>query len=427
MRFSTRLRHAWNAFRNKDPASNNLAGMASAIGPVSYIRPDRHRVRTGSDQTIINAILNRIAVDCTRARFEHVRVDDDRMYTATIDSSLNYIFRYEANTDQTWNAFLIDLVISMLDEGCVAIVPTDVDVNPLRTGSYNIQTMRVGKIENWAPDRVTVRLFNEAKNDFESVTVLKKITAIIQNPFYTVMNEPNSTMQRLAHKLSLLDITDDEQNSGKLNMIVQLPYVIKSENRRKQADARLQQLEAQLATSPHGIGYIDGTEKVIQLNRAIDSNLLEQIEYLTKELYSQIGITAEILNGTADESVMANYYDRTINVILDAVADEFERKFLTRTARSQGQAIMYFRNPFGLTPANAMADSADKYTRNQILTRNNIRSAIGFKPVDDPTANQLVNSNMPLTDQATADVGEGGDADAEYEDDPMSLPVSDLQ
>ena len=412
MRFGDRLKHAWSVFRNKDPITGYGENFPAqrfdyAMGPVNYSRPYMHKMSIGLDRTIAVAVYNRLSTDVTRAHFIHARVDENRRFIEKIDSGLNDILSVEANRDQTAQAFMQDLVMSMLDEGVIAVVPVDTTINPAISGSYDIKTMRIGKIESWYPEHVRVELFNEAKQRYEPVTVEKKYTAIIENPFYSVMNEPNSTLKRLLHKLSLLDSMDDAASSGKLDLIIQLPYTIKTEARRQQAEIRRKQIEDQLENTKYGIAYTDGTERITQLNRAVENNLMEQIQYLTSMLYSQLGLTEEILNGTASETAMLNYYNRTINVILDAIAGEFERKFLTKTARSQNQAIVYFRDPFALTPSSALADIADKFTRNEVLSPNDVRSTIGFKPANDPAADELRNRNIsqPNGDQM-GEIGE---------------------
>lgn len=347
--FSDRLKHGWNAFKNKDPSKEPNNGLATpatkfdySIGPINYARPDKKRLSLGTDRTIATAIYNRLATDCTRVRFEHCRVDDNERYVDRINSGLNYALRYEPNIDQTSDAFIQDIVLSMLDEGVVAVVPVDTTINPQVSGSYDIQTMRTGKILAWYPQHVQVEVYNEASGQKEPIIVSKKSTAIIENPFYAVMNEQNSVLKRLLHKLALMDDIDEINASGKLDLIIQLPYVIKSKARKEQAEERRQQIADQLKESEYGIAYTDGTERITQLNRAVENNLMAQIEYLTNMLYSQLGLTPEIMNGTANESAMLNYHNRTVNVILDAIAKEFERKFLTKTARTQNQAIKYF-------------------------------------------------------------------------------------
>ena len=327
----------------------------------------------------------------------HVRLDKNGRFLEEINSGLNNCLKLSANTDQTGRAFKQDVVMSMLDEGCVAIVPTDTTMNPKATDSYDIETMRVGKIIQWRPQHVQVRLYNEQTGKKEELWLPKKMVAIVENPLYAVMNEPNSTMQRLIHKLGLLDITDEQTASGKLDLIIQLPYVIKTDARRQQAENRRKDIEMQLAGSKYGIAYTDGTEKITQLNRSLENNLMKQVEYLTNQLYSQLGITQTILDGTADEKTMLNYYSRTIEPIVSAIADEMKRKFLTKTARTQNQSIEFFRNPFKLVPVNDIAEIADKFTRNEIMTSNEIRQIVGMKPSDDPKADELRNSNIAET------------------------------
>lgn len=395
-----RLKHAWNVFKNKDPVQEGPMGGNYVINPgnygygfSTYNRPDRIHPRS-TDRTIATAIYNRLATDCVCAKFEHVRVDDNDRYLESMKSGLNNILTVEANIDQSSMDFFLDLVMSMLDEGCVAAVPVDTTINPSLSGSFDIQTMRVGKIITWYPKDVQVELYNEDLGRRVPVTVPKRTTAIISNPFYSVMNEPNSVLKKLLAKLALLDVVDNNAASGKMDLIVQLPYLVKSKTKQEQAESRRAMLEDQLANSKYGIGYIDGTERVIQLNRPVENNLMPEIEYLTSMLYSQLGITEDIMNGTASEEVMQNYYKRTINVILDAIVKEFERKFLTKTARSQNQAIRYYRDPFALTPTTAIADIADKFTRNEILAPNEMRSVVGFKPVSDSKADELRNRNL---------------------------------
>lgn len=393
--FGERLQHAWNAFKNKDPSYLDVSGVDYNGGVVSTTRPDRRRYYSyGIDRTIAGAIYNRIATDAASVTFQHVRLNEVGGIIEEISSGLNETLNVSANIDQTGRAMIQDLVMSMLDEGVVAAVPVDTTINPAKSNSYDIQSIRVGKITQWWPDKVQVDLYNEKKGIRQPVMVLKKYTAIIENPFYSVMNEPNSTLKRLTHKLALMDDKDDELSAGKLDLIIQLPYATKSEARQQQAEDRLKKLQDQLTGSPYGIGYIDGTERVTQLNRSIENKLLSEIEYLTSMLYSQLGITQDILNGTASEDSMTNYYRRTIDVILTAITDEFTRKFLTKTARTQGQAIKFYRDPFSLTPTNAIADIADKFTRNEILSPNEIRGIVGFKPSADPSADELRNRNI---------------------------------
>lgn len=387
--FGSRLKHAWDVFMNKDPSpSGQDFGMGYSR------RPDRPRFTRGNERSIVTSVYNRISMDVSSINIQHVRLDDNDRYISTIKSGLNECLTLEANVDQTGRAFIHDVVMSMLDEGCVAIVPVDTTFNPQLTGSYDILSMRTGKIVEWFPDKVKVRLYNEKVGKNEEVILPKSMVAIIENPFYAVMNEHNSTMQRLIRKLALLDFVDDQNSSGKLDLIIQLPYVIKSEARRKQANDRRKEIEDQLVGSKYGIAYTDGTERITQLNRPIENNLLKQIEFLTNSFYSQLGVTQAILDGTADEKTMLNYNNRVIEPILSAIIDEMKRKFLTKTARSQKQSIVFFRDPFRLVPVDDIAEIADKFTRNEIMTSNEIRQVIGMKPSDDPKADQLVNSNI---------------------------------
>lgn len=390
--FGSRLKHAWNVFRSRDPTAESMDAGASY-----YNRPDRPRFTRGNERSITTSVLNRIALDASAIDILHVRLDKNGRFLEEINSGINNCLTLSANTDQTGRAFKQDVVMSMLDEGCVAIVPTDTTMNPKVTDSYDIETMRVGKIIQWRPQHVQVRLYNEQTGKKEELWLPKKMVAIVENPLYAVMNEPNSTMQRLIHKLGLLDITDEQTASGKLDLIIQLPYVIKTDARRQQAENRRKDIEMQLAGSKYGIAYTDGTEKITQLNRSLDNNLMKQVEYLTNQLYSQLGITQTILDGTADEKTMLNYYSRTIEPIVSAIADEMKRKFLTKTARTQNQSIEFFRNPFKLVPVNDIAEIADKFTRNEIMTSNEIRQIVGMKPSDDPKADELRNSNIAET------------------------------
>ena len=386
--FGSRLKHAFNAFMNRDPT----VGQGS-IGPGYSMRPDRSRLTGGNERSIVTSIYNRIAIDVAAININHCRVDENQRLVENIDSTLNTCLNLEANIDQTGRAFMQDVVMSLLDEGCVAIVPVETSIDPAVSSSYDIWSMRTGKILEWHPERVRVRVYNEKTGCREDITVPKKTVAIVENPLYAVMNEPNSTMQRLIRKLNLLDAVDEQSGSGKLDMIIQLPYVIKTEALRKQADKRIKDIEDQLK-GPYGIAYTDGTEKIVQLNRPIENNLMKQIEYLTNMLYSQLGITQTVLDGTADEQTMLNYYSRTIEPIISAIVDEMKRKFLTKTARTQMQTIKFFRDPFRLVPVGNIAEIADKFTRNEILTSNEIRQIIGMKPSDDPKADQLINSNL---------------------------------
>lgn len=388
--FKTRLKHAWNIFTNRDPTFTKDWD----TGPGSYYRPDRRRSFIRNDQSsIINAIINRVALDAASVRIEHVRTDKNRRYVDSMNSDLNNCLTLDANIDQTGRAFIQDAVQSMLSEGAIALVPTDTDTNP-EEGSYDIEEMRVGKILEWMPAHIRVRLYNERTGRGQEVIVPKKTTAVIENPFYSVMNEPSSTLQRLIRKLQLLDVIDEQSGSGKLDLIIQLPYVIKNEAKRQQAEERRRQIEEQLAGSKYGIAYTDGTERITQLNRAVENNLLKQVEYLTNMLYDQLGITNDIMNGSADEKTMLNYNNRMIEPILSALTDEMTRKFLTKTARTQGQVIMFFRDPFRLVPVSQIAEIADKFTRNEIMTSNEIRQIIAMKPSDDPSADELRNKNL---------------------------------
>lgn len=399
MGFLDRLQHSWNAFMNKDPTySSRDYGIGYSA------RPDRPRMTAGNEKTIANSIYNRIAMDVAATSIKHCKVDDNGRYLHDVDSRLNSCLNLEANIDQTGRAFIQDVVISMLDEGVVALVPIDTNVNP-NTGSFDILTMRTGKILQWHPKHVKVEVYNEQTGNKEQLMLPKSKVGIVENPLYSVINEPNSTLKRLVRKLSLLDLVDERSSSGKLDLIIQLPYVVKSEARRKQADERRKDIEMQLASSAHGIAYTDGTEKITQLNRPVENNLMKQIEYLTNTLYSQLGITQSILESTADEQTMLNYYSRTIEPIISAITDEMKRKFLSKTARTQSQTIMFFRDPFKLVPINHIAEIADKFTRNEIMTSNEIRQIVGLKPSDDPKADQLRNSNLNHPDEQQAEGG----------------------
>lgn len=427
-----RLKNAWNAFASRDPTP----------GPFSYgmgysMRPDRRRLTRGNDRSIVTAIYNRIAIDVAAVSIKHVRLNDEGRYIEDIDSGLNNCLSVEANIDQTGRGFIQDLVLSMLDEGVVAAVPIDTTLNPYVTGSYDIQTMRVGKITEWMPEYIRTNIYNDRTGRHEDLTVPKRTVAILENPLYAVMNEPNSTLQRLIRKLNLLDTIDEQTGAGKLDLIIQLPYVIKTDARKKQAEARRQDIEMQLASSKYGIAYTDGTERITQLNRSVDNQLLTQVETLTSTLYGQLGITEEVMKGTADEKTMLNYYNRTIEPILSAITDEFIRKFLTKTARSQHQSIKFFKDPFKLVPINNIADIADKFTRNEIMTPNEIRQVVGMKPSDDMAADELRNRNinqaggeMPMDEGMMPEdeyAEEGMYPEDEYEEEPenpMDLPIS---
>lgn len=418
-----RIRHAWNVFRNKDPiytdvtdpSRNEFAGYVP--GYLSTYRPDRVRISPTVDRTIIVAIYNRIAIDCCLANIRHVRTDENGMFKEELRTGLNNVLTHEANKDQTGRAFLFDLVLSMLDEGVVAAVPTDTSINPNNENAFDVLTMRVGKINNWEPDHVRIEVYNDRTGRKEYVRMAKSAVAIIENPFYNVMNEPNSTMRRLAHKMALMDTIDDEIGNKKLDVIIQLPYVVKNKTKQEQAEERRKQLEAQLENSKLGVGYIDGTERIVQLNRSLENNLQKQVEYLTSMLYGQLGLTPEIMNGTASEEVMMNYYKRTIDVFLRAITEEFERKFLSKTAKTQRQAVQFYREPFSLTPTTLIADIADKFTRNEILSPNEVRGIVGFMPSNDEAANELRNRNINQSGESGAlpfaTTGEGGDEVAE--------------
>ena len=388
--FLNRIKNAWNAFVN----NRDLTSKWKDIGSSYYYRPDRQRFTGGNERTIVTSVYNRIAMDVAAIDIKHVRLDENDRYLETIDSGINRCFSEEANIDQTGRAFIQDIVMSMLDEGCVAIVPVDTNVDPTLSNSYDILSMRVGKILQWYPNHVQVRVYNDRTGNKEDLILPKETVGIIENPLYAVINEPNSTMQRLIRKLSLLDAIDEQSSSGKLDLIIQLPYTIKTEARRQQAEQRRKEIEMQLTNSKYGIAYTDGTEHITQLNRPIENNLMKQIEYLTSMLYSQLGITTAILDGSADEKTMLNYYNRTIEPIISAIVCEAKRKFLTKTARSQRQSFLFFRDPFKLVPISQIADIADKFTRNEIASSNEIRQCIGMKPSKDPKADMLINSNL---------------------------------
>lgn len=385
---SSRLKHAWNAFsNNKDPTINYYGGGSS-------YRPDRRRFTRGNERSIVTSIYNRIALDVAAINIQHVDLDDDGRFVSVRDSYLNECLTLEANIDQTARSFKQDVVMSMFDEGSVAIIPIDTTLNPKVTDSYDIMTMRTGRILEWYPEHVRVRVYNDKTGQKEDIVVPKKTAAIIENPFYAVMNESNSTLQRLIRKLNLLDAVDEQSSSGKLDLIIQLPYTIKSEARRRQAEKRKQDIETQLSGSKYGIAYVDATEKITQLNRAVDNNLMSQVEYLTSMLFSQLGMTQSILDGTADEKTMLNYNNRVIEVIVSAIVDEMKRTFLTKTARSRKQSIMFFQDPFRLAPVGEISEMADKLTRNEIMTSNEVRQKLGMKPSSDPGADELRNKNL---------------------------------
>lgn len=384
-----RVKHGWNAFMNRDPTN-----FYRDIGSSYFYRPDRPRLTRGNERSIVTSVYNRIALDVAAIDIKHCRLDENGRFIEEINSHLNNCLNLEANIDQTGRAFIQDVVMSMLDEGCVAVVPTTATANPDITQAFDIGSMRTAKIVEWYPKHVKVKIYNETTGKKEDLILTKKSVAIIENPLFAVINEPNSTMQRLIRKLNLLDIIDEQSGSGKLDLIIQLPYVIKSEARRQQAEGRRKDIEMQLAGSKYGIAYTDGTEKITQLNRSVDNNLMKQIEYLTSMLYSQLGITQSVLDGTADEQTMLNYHTRSIEPIISAIVDEMKRKFLSKTARAQLQSISFFRDPFKLVPVNNIAEIADKFTRNEIMTSNEIRQIIGMKPSDDPKADELRNSNL---------------------------------
>lgn len=411
MSFSDRLQHAWNAFMNKDPTMYKTVNYSQGYST----KPDRYRLARSGEKTIVNAIYNRIANDAASITIEHVKLDENERFSETIDSGLNNCLNLEANIDQTGRAFIKDAVLSMLDEGCSALVPIDTSLNPAQSASYDIKTMRVGKITEWYPRHIKVLVYNDRKGKKEEVIVPKSTVAILENPFYSVMNEKASIMQRLIHKLHLLDTVDEQSSAGKLDLIITLPYAVKTDARRQQANRRRKEIEQQLAGSKYGIAYADGTEKITQLNRSLENNLMKQIEYLTSMAYAQLGLTQEIMNGSADEKVMTNYYNRTIEPIIACLVDEMKRKFLTKTARSQRQSICYFRDPFKLVPATELADLADKFTRNEIMTSNEFRQIVGMKPANDPNADELRNKNISQSNEELM-AQQQGDPNVQYVD-----------
>lgn len=386
----SRLKHAWNAFLNRAPTGNYQYGIG---GGYSY-RPDRFRLTRGNERCIVTSVYNRIALDVAAINIQHVQLDDEGRFLNVIKAGLNDCLSLEANLDQTGRAFIQDVVMSMMDEGVVAIVPVDTTIDPDISNGFDILSMRVGKVVDWYPQHVKLEVYNEQTGIRQMITMPKRNVAIIENPLYAVINEPNSIMQRLVRKLNLLDAVDEQSSSGKLDLIIQLPYVIKSDARRKQAELRRKDIEEQLSGSKYGIAYIDGTEHVTQLNRSVENNLMKQIEYLTSMLYSQLGITQSILDGTADEKTMLNYYNRTIEPILSAIVDEMKRKFLTKTARTKNKSIKFFRDPFKLVPISEIAEITDKFTRNEVASSNEMRQVIGWKPSNDPKADELRNSNL---------------------------------
>lgn len=421
-KFTDRLQHAWNAL-TRAPTAN-----PATYGAEYSYRPDRIRLTRGNERSIVTSIYNRIAMDVAAIDIKHIRVDENGRYLQEMDSGLNEVLSLSANIDQASRAFIQDVVMSMFDEGVVALVPTEtniaVDFNA--PGSFDILSLRTGKIVGWYPQHVKVEVYNEIVGRRQELYLHKKNVAIIENPFYAVMNEPNSTLQRLIHKINLLDLVDEQSSAGKLDLIIQLPYVVKTQSRRDQAELRRKDIEMQLAGSKYGIAYTDATERITQLNRPIENNLLKQIEYLTSTLYGQLGLTEEILKGTADEKTMLNYQNSTIEPIISAIVNELKRKFLTKTARTQGQSIKFFVDPFRLVPVSNMADLVDKFTRNEVMTSNEMRQVMGIKPSDDPKADMLINSNLNQSpDQLAFQMGEDSSAYPEVED-PMQMPVKNL-
>lgn len=403
--FGSRIRRAWNVFKNRDP----ITDMSWRLGYGDSQRADRVILSSNNEKTIVNAIYNRIALDVASLKFRHVRLDENERFKEEMSTGLNEVLKTEANLDQSGRAFVHDMVLSMIDEGVVAAVPVETTDDPEVSSSYDILQMRVGPIVEWYPQHVKVRLYNSVTGQRQEFTFRKRDVAILENPFYAVMNAPNSTLQRLIRKLRLLDVIDEQAGSGKLDLIIQLPYTIRSEARQQQAEVRRKSVEDQLAGNKLGIAYIDSTEKVIQLNRSVENNLLKQVEYLTSMLYSQLGFSQSILDGTADEQTMLNYQNKTVEPLASTITDEFKRKFLTKTARTQGQSVMFFTDPFRITPVSQIAEIADKFTRNEILTSNEIRQIIGIKPSDDPKADELRNSN--LNQEKQGDEPSGGFAD----------------
>ena len=400
MGIKDRLQHAWNAFANKDPTYGSYGG----YGGYSY-RPDRPRFSRGNERSIVTAVLNKISIDCAAINIEHVRLDDNNRFVEVMNTGLNKCLTLEANIDQTGRAFIQDAVMSLMDEGCIAIVPVETTLNPNISGGFDITNMRVGKVLEWYPDKVSIRVYNEKTGQKQDIVMPKNTVSIVENPLYAVMNEPNSTMQRLIRKLNILDAIDEQSGSGKLDLIIQLPYLVRSQQRRQQAEERRKAIEDQLSNSKYGVAYTDGTEHVTQLNRSVENNLMSQIEYLTSMLYSQLGITQSVMDGTADDKTMLNYYNRTIEPLLSAIVDEMKRKFLTKTARSQKQSIVFFRDPFRLVPVADLAEIADKMTRNEIMSSNEIRQIVGMKPSDDPKADELRNKNLsePTSEETNND------------------------
>lgn len=418
--FISRVKNTWNAFRNRDPTTYyKEPGMSYTY------RPDRVRFSRGNERSIVTSVYNRIAMDVAQIDIKHCRVDKNGRYTEEVQSGLNDCLTLEANIDQTNRAFIQDVVMSMFDEGAVAIVPVDTVSDPTVSGSFDVLTMRTGKIVEWFPTSVKINVYNDRTGRKEDIIMPKRSVAIVENPLYAVINEPNSTMQRLVRKLNILDAIDEQSGSGKLDLIIQLPYVIKGEARQQQAERRRKDIEEQLK-GPFGIAYTDGTERITQLNRPVENNLMSQIEYLTNMLYSQIGMTPSVLDGTADEKTMLNYNNRTITPIVDAITGAMKRNFLTKTARTQGQTIMAFSNPFKLVPISQMAEIADKFTRNEILSSNEIRQIIGFRPSDDPKANELRNSNISQSKEENPLENLVGQTDSSESTSVLDTPIKDL-
>lgn len=400
MSFTDRLQHAWDAFLNRSPTKNGYYDYGISYG----LRPDRPIFHLGNERSIVSSIYTQIAVDVASVSIEHVRLDEDGNYVETIDSGLNRCLTLSANIDQTGRDFIEDVVISMFDEGCVAIIPVETTISPEKSGSFIINQLRTGKILEWFPKHVRLLAYNEKTGLKEEIILPKSTVAIVENPFYSIMNEPNSTLQRLIRKLNLLDMVDEQTSSGKLDLIIQLPYVVKTKSREAEAEKRRKQIEMQLSGTKYGIAYTDGTERITQLNRPVENNLLNQVEYLTRMLYSQLGMSETVFNGTADEKTMLNYYNRTVEPILSSITLAMKRTFLTKTAIKQGQSIKYFRDPFNLVQVNELAAIADRFTRNEILSSNEVRAIIGYKPVNTERANALENKNLNA-DQRNADSG----------------------
>ena len=413
MGFINRLKHGWNAFMNKDPTTYQYG---SGLGAASYDNPSRPRLTMGNERSIITTIYNKISTDAAAIDIEHVMLDEDKRFINNVEDGLNYCLTTEANIDQASRAFKQDIFLKILDEGCVAIVPVDTTMDPVRGNVYDIQTMRTATIINWYPRHVRVRIYNDNTGEFEELDLPKKMVAIVENPFYAIMNSQNSTAHRLKRKLAILDFIDDRSGSNKLDLIIQLPYTIKSETKKAQAKERRKEITDQLANSEYGVAYIDSTEHVIQLNRSIENNLLKQVEYFTNLLFSQLGMTVDILNGTADENTMNNYYNRIVEPIIASVVDEMNRKFLTKTARTKGHAIKYFRDPFKLVSTTNLAELADKFTRNCIMTSNEFRQVIGLRPVDDPKADTLTNNNISASNTELDQIYNTNSADEEQEE-----------